>query len=524
MHRALELQEILSHIFLSYYPPVLSPDLHKKVVSDLAGFARTCHAFKEPALDVLWRVLIDMSPLARCLPEASRRVSPRNMYSFSRPLTQTEWDTLQSYTRRIRYIHDFNNGLDWESVTTFMDPPTIAPFLPNLRTLHCRYTEKTMSLLHLPLPSLVSLNIIFEDPQLFENSLKLFPNFSPNIKKFTIYVRQREDTVRYLEPNHMRRWQNLRVVSCPQVALDVDTLAHLSDTPALNELAFTLNVTLPASASPLAFSNLHDLTLRHQWLEPISRFLSQTRLPALTSLTAFIGNCPSRHELASFLAGVPTSNALTIERLRLTQSFLRVPLIGASRWEDRSLDFEDLWPCTEFSNLRFIQLNFGCNVGLIESQVLALASAWPKLEILLINADWGWNSQSGITPGGLVRLLQTCRSLRQIALCLDTRGYTEVPPSQAPESLGFTLPPKMFIDVLDSVIEAESVPALSTFFRGIATCSGSKLHLSAWSGVSMIDPPDQQDYTERWTVVRLRVSGSPRRPFAGDSVIQVVEV
>ena len=51
---------------------VLNPDLHKKVVSDLASLARTCRVFKESALDVLWRALIDMSPLARCLPEASQ--------------------------------------------------------------------------------------------------------------------------------------------------------------------------------------------------------------------------------------------------------------------------------------------------------------------------------------------------------------------------------------------------------------------------------------------------------------------
>ena len=82
MHHALEIQEILSNIFF-YCSPVLSPNLsphfHKIVFPALAALARTCRAFKEPALDALWRELIDLSPLVRCLPEASNRLSGGKM-------------------------------------------------------------------------------------------------------------------------------------------------------------------------------------------------------------------------------------------------------------------------------------------------------------------------------------------------------------------------------------------------------------------------------------------------------------
>lgn len=44
---------------------------------DLAILTRTCQAFKELALDVLWEELDTVSPLAQCLPEASRSVSTR---------------------------------------------------------------------------------------------------------------------------------------------------------------------------------------------------------------------------------------------------------------------------------------------------------------------------------------------------------------------------------------------------------------------------------------------------------------
>ena len=75
MHHALEIQEILSNIFYFSYPPFLS----SQWFAALAALARTCRAFKEPALDVLWRDLIDLSPLARCLSEASNRLSRGKM-------------------------------------------------------------------------------------------------------------------------------------------------------------------------------------------------------------------------------------------------------------------------------------------------------------------------------------------------------------------------------------------------------------------------------------------------------------
>ena len=58
MHHALEIQEILLNIFGCCR------------LSDLPALARTCRAFKEPALDVLWEELEDPTTLAQCLPEA----------------------------------------------------------------------------------------------------------------------------------------------------------------------------------------------------------------------------------------------------------------------------------------------------------------------------------------------------------------------------------------------------------------------------------------------------------------------
>lgn len=70
MHRALEIHEILLDIFFHCRPSLPS---RRKASPDLLALAGTCRAFKEPALDVLWEELDNLTPLVRCLPEASER-------------------------------------------------------------------------------------------------------------------------------------------------------------------------------------------------------------------------------------------------------------------------------------------------------------------------------------------------------------------------------------------------------------------------------------------------------------------
>ncbi|KAF8434544.1 hypothetical protein L210DRAFT_3553196 [Boletus edulis BED1] len=478
MHHALEIQEILCNILFYCYQPK-----HWQYPATLAALARTCRTFKEPTLDLLWRDLDDSSPLARCLPEASHRLSTGTVYSFNRPLTLIEWDIFRSYTHRIHAIRDFDSGLDWGSVATFLDPPATEPLFPNLRRLlGCAYTKQTMALLYLPLPSLVYLNVVFESLHL----LKSFPNFSPNIRSLHVRVRhwpQQQDTFIEIEPSYITRWQNLRSVSCRQLALDMDALMHLSRLPALTQLDFALNAPLLPSDTPLFCSRMRETNLH-------SRFLK-------TNLV-----CSSGQDLTSFLAGVPTCNAgHTVETMTLRQ--WPSPPDGVHPPEGLRLCFDNLRSWVGFSNLRRLELNINSNVDLTDTEMLTLASAWPQLTHLLLNADWGWKSHGGITPGALVRLLQTCRFLEQIALAIDTRGYTRVPPWQT--NLSFTLPPGCLINVVDSAIQEESVPAVATFFSGLETCCESDFCFQAWGGSQMILSPHYAEHVSRWIDVEYQI-------------------
>ncbi|KAF8555281.1 hypothetical protein OG21DRAFT_1483955 [Imleria badia] len=463
MHRVLQIPEILLNVF-GHCPLPRGPS----PASDLPAVARTCHAFKEPALDVLWETLVDPSPLARCLPDTShrsqipfirnsKRIFPpcpiKRYYSFSRSLTQIEWGILRSYTRRIRFMRDDWYSLDWESVRTFLNSPVTEPLFPNLRYLVASgLTEiKIKHFLSMPFPSLISLevrSIAKERLCALRGSLESFSN-----KFFSSCI---------------CRWRDLHEVDCADISLDVDAFAHLSRMPALTQLEFRLSDTLLPFDSPLFFPNLHHLTLYSEFLDPISRLLSRTRLPAITDFAATIQTCPSKQRFSSFLASVQTSAiSHTIQKLYFCQ---RLGVLDDSRpGEDpRVLGFEDLQSFMTFSNLRGIDLNIAWPVDFTDSELLALALAWPHLEYLLINTDWGWRTLGGITPNGLLQLLQTCRSLSRIALAIDTRGYTEF--RESPASLGLSLPRTLSINVIDSRLEEQSVPAISAFFAGIAPC------------------------------------------------------
>ena len=343
---------------------------------------------------------------------------------------------------------------------------------------------------------------------LFQVHHNSFPRFSPALRKLCIRVRY----IGVLDPvsaDHdcIRRWQNLQTVDCPRISFAADALVHLSERPALTRLTFMLSTTLlnqiASSNSPLVFSVLRHLTSNSKCLYHISRCLPLIRLPVITDFVAAIGYCPSRQELSLFFASVDRCAGRTIQKLRLTESLSVFKSHPEPERASFSLGLDDLRPCTAFGNLLRIELGIACNVGLTDHDLLEMAPAWPRLECLSINPlwGWGWDTPGGISPDGLLQLLRTCQSLCQIALVLDTRGFTEFVGS--PASLGLTFPTHFSVDILDSVIEAESVPAVVAFLAGMGP--STQFTFRAWDGLSMMSPPNVWDYQDRWDYAFSRV-------------------
>ncbi|KAF8125921.1 hypothetical protein EV363DRAFT_1349106 [Boletus edulis] len=486
MHPALQIQEILLNIFGHCFPPS-----GWEATTDLAALARTCHAFKDPALDVLWEELFDLSPLARCLPEACYQESTK-CYSLHRKLTQSEWDILQSYTRRIRSIRTLF-GIDRQTAQRLWRAPTPSSFFPSLRHLHIEYSRRAVHLLLMPLPSLVSLTVIVHSLRLLEDSLKSLSQTSPSLCK--LLLQPHRVNMHHFDPAFMCQWRHLRNVVCSGIFLDVTTLVHLSRMSALTQLEFKLRSTLPDQISPydspLVFSHLEIFTLHSEFLGPIVHLLSQTQFLVVEHFRATIECRPSRQDLSSFLASAQTSGLChTAQQLSLCQEY--IPGRTYAHTERPVLGFQYLQPFMAFIDLRGINLDIEWNVNLTESELLTFVSGWPHLQTFYINEEWGWNTIGGITPNGLVQLLQICPLLKTIGLAVDTRGYTTIPPS-----ITLTSPSLELMDVLDSFIEEESVPAITAFFTDIMLPSPSK-NFSFWEGRVMRTSQNWEEYWGRW--------------------------
>ncbi|KAN0090751.1 hypothetical protein V8E55_004317 [Tylopilus felleus] len=480
MHPALRLEEILLNIFGQLYSPTTINRLRPpRATVDLAVLARTCRTFKEPALDVLWTELVNLSPLARCLPEASHRIYPGyTWYSFSRPLKQAEWDTLRNYTRRVRSVLDFTRGLNWDSVKTLFNPPTSDPMFPNVRVLRWEFIRETFPLMHhLAVPSLTSLeiNFVFGDVPPFHSFPYSLGDLCPNIRKFRISMRRPQVGSDEAISALVRRWGNLQVV--------------ISDP-------------ITSSDSMLHFSKLRELEVSSQSLEPISRLLTHTLLPAIEILTVFIDRCPSKHVIKSFLIGIQKScHRHSLISLRLIQT--RSPSSTNHGLERYHLTLDDIRPCMAFDQLRCLEINVASTVNLTDDDLLQLASACPRVERLLINEEWGWKSGGGITPDGLLQLLQILRSLRYFCLAIDTSGYTRPSPAlESARTAGLVPRIPLSVNVADSIIHPESVDALADFFGGIMQHTNpSPLY---WSTSAMADRLDSEFSRKLWEDVFVK--------------------
>ncbi|KAF8550075.1 hypothetical protein OG21DRAFT_1514497 [Imleria badia] len=95
---------------------------------------------------------------------------------------------------------------------------------------------------------------------------------------------------------------------------------------------------------------------------------------------------------------------------------------------------------------------------------------------------------------------------RRICLAIDSQGYTKVPPNRSPACLILDSP-TYCLNVIDSIIEEESVPAMATFLAGIGPRAISDLRLRfgdfglrarLWPGGL------RRVYRDRWAKVRGR--------------------
>ncbi|KAG9312052.1 hypothetical protein JVU11DRAFT_7333 [Chiua virens] len=549
MHLVLCLEEILLNIFGHCHD------------SSLVKLARTCRTFKEPALDVLWNALIDLTPLVRCLPK-SLWVQSGDLYSFKRHLKEAEWHIILGYTRRVRGLHliEGSPGLAWSCVKELSKPPpstVIFPKLSNLQLLWHSLQKIAPFIQHLANSELKRL--FLAQPRYLRDVVDAFGEGSPNVEGFWFLAR----TPHYAANTHtdtiskaLCRWTKLTSVSCSAINLTVETLSHLSRRN-LRYLAFCPDDAVnhmqstPSGTPMLSFSPLSELSLSSQSLTSIGRFFDYVHFPGLEILCLALHSRPTMPAFESFFmalrgaCGLDTLKTFTLEVVDSGDDEDEGEHEDWNEDEDDSEDededydeseddedneedqssnasfvrdstpfsitFQCISPLTAFENLRSVTFDTPSPVDLNEQQFLLLASSWPRLEKFSVGESC---ESSVITPGGFLQLLERCRLLRKLDIMFDTRGYEEI--LQGHPWRGLTMPEGASISLLHSSIEEESVEALGIFFHvapfpnfrlethwnDYSSCSDAPREIYDLMGYTYpIDSPGSSVYSKRWEKV-----------------------
>lgn len=532
MHRALFIDEILYAIFRQRGPQLPSEYHSEQRLSgtDLVALARTCRVFKEPALDVLWRELNDSTALVRCLPDicclkgSDPTYSVRHLlsigvathhtqtYVFERKLGEAERDIIKGYTRRIRGLRIFRPipPIDSQSFADLCLPSSTDPLFPNLRRLHLDITDESFPLIrHVAVRELrwLSLRILASNVALCENTLDALGTNCPNLEEIIVFEFCPSFRIDRIVTGQIRYWRRLRALVCPQYSLSIDTLTHLSHVHGLTELAFTLS---DAFTNPIAipdhvlhFPALRMLQVSVESIAIIPQLFTSLLLPAVKYLTVLCyHSSPSEHAIRSLSAALAKSCSSSLD---IHLSLMQIPSLNVVTQDAGRpvLTPEDVHPLLAL-NLASIIIDLNCIIDLNDSDLLGLASACPRLSSLAVNNTYGW-AAPGITPTCLIQILQRCR-LSDVCIALDTQHHTLLSPMQ-PDDRNSNSPLSITLDVADSAIQAESVPALAAYFADhfpVPDRDGDDVHFSleSWKTPVMRSRcRNWEVYAERWAEV-----------------------
>ncbi|THV06035.1 hypothetical protein K435DRAFT_42476 [Dendrothele bispora CBS 962.96] len=130
------------------FPAVLrEPEVTKKILEailespngkrSISRLARTCKAFQEPALDVLWRELDSLVPILALFPPVLLKKPKKPGLGFSKSPSEGDWDKILQYGMRVRRVKydDTSKAVSSSIFPIFDETRPVDYILPNLQQL-----------------------------------------------------------------------------------------------------------------------------------------------------------------------------------------------------------------------------------------------------------------------------------------------------------------------------------------------------------------------------------------------------
>ncbi|KIK03959.1 hypothetical protein K443DRAFT_131056 [Laccaria amethystina LaAM-08-1] len=392
MHHCLQIQELLYIIFRKYtqYDSGL-----------LARLARTCIAFQDPALNILWHTQKTLLPLLKCLPPDAWAIKEYK-FGIIRNLTSSDFERIYFYCHRIRILGRFAS-----------------------RPLSQYFEAQVLPIIWSRKPSLGPLLSNVSEVNLVDGSfhgLAIYPLLviGPNVTG-----------IEFEEAAPLELLSTLcgvmRLSFSNRVSLTSCAISIISTLPMLKHLRLSVTEQEVKNCVPHIGNNFPAIThlaISSKTMNACQLMLLQLQSGMLRSLTLTRTASDARWSIRRLLITLHECNlALRLESLHIGDCPMICSSLGFYRPASKkifNMDAHTFEYLSSFKQLRDLYLD-SSSVHLNDSDVTKLAKSLPQLRSLEFSQDDDLDKVPKCTFTGMQHLIQFCPKLETLTLSVDAR-------------------------------------------------------------------------------------------------------
>ncbi|EIW81803.1 hypothetical protein CONPUDRAFT_164570 [Coniophora puteana RWD-64-598 SS2] len=455
MHGALFIAEILQHIFHCFsdeFYRIRGSSGNERTLSTLA---RTCKTFKEPALDALWENIASLDPFIKCLPyeawkfiEATRlewNGQTRHIPTFTSPLTAGDRLILRKYTPRVRRFHmtlldrSYLDALFELSLAT-SDSHHLFPNLKHLNWVAMPTEFRPYLRMFLP-TTLESLSYIIgplSGRKGDASMLAAIGTFCPDLKKITVGFSNDVEGGTDAFSRSVLCWKRLTVLHCREMT--DEALVHIARLPTLQGLSITLYSTASfadtrSQVDGIPFGNVTTLKVIALNLKVFIAFTTEMALSLVDVELWITDNDCSESAKESFDEIAKGNRSLcNLRILSCRDQDVLIPPDYSHVIRGRTATISTFQPLFKFHQLRVLDVTFCCSMVLSDFDIMVLAYSFPLIEVLLLNANYGWESPSPITFVGILSVIRLCPKLQKLGIEFDATATDPIITCPSPKT------------------------------------------------------------------------------------------
>ncbi|KAF8060140.1 hypothetical protein FPV67DRAFT_1784183 [Lyophyllum atratum] len=420
MHPCLAIPDLQSRIF-EHLPTIrrldcLDSDIKVICTHNLANLARTCRAFTEPALSILWRNQATLGPLIQVMPSDMWRVVTRKdgerTVTFNFVPEDAEWARFEHYAWKIHTLgfhrHEHSLPIHHDVMLTLASYRPARCILPNLRkiTFQMNDSENKHSLIFAQclLSSTIQRVLLRINADQYGGCtlISAIRRNCPNIQELSIrlYGSPPSALVSALT-DLMCALPRLETLST-DFPIQMDTLLHLSILPSLGtlhagELVFDNSQSIKLLASQdNRFARLHTLLFTVASFEEATSVMHAVHHP-LSKLAV---------KISQTAASMESNNFITHLTQHPCHHWLRHLLIGTSgspNDTDSLNDIHSIYALFLLPEIEALELDCKSFAAAVDDIWLATAAVtWPRLSTIVIRG------RTKSTLAGLMPLVIRC--------------------------------------------------------------------------------------------------------------------